>query len=179
VLLVDAPAGLLEDARVLALLDDAPCDVAVLVGGGPPGEGPILFPFSGLEHDWAAVELGAWLARALDRRLLLAGPSTGPSGRDASRLLASASLALQRALGVQADPLIVEPSPAALAAAARDAGVVVVGLTERWRREGLGSARTALATSPAVTLLVRRGLRPGGLAPRAGETRFTWTIAPA
>ena len=61
--------------------------------------------------------------------------------------------------------MIVEPSPAALVAAARDAGIVVVGLTERWRREGLGRARTALATDAgAPTLLVRRGLRPGGLA---------------
>jgi hypothetical protein len=25
---------------------------------------------------------------------------------------------------------------------------------------------------------VRRGLRPGGLAPRESYTRFTWTIAP-
>ena len=32
ILLVDAPQGLLEDARLLSLLDDAPCDVAVVVG---------------------------------------------------------------------------------------------------------------------------------------------------
>ena len=54
----------------------------------------------------------------------------------------------------------------------------MVGLTERWRRDGLGRARTALAVdADAPTLLVRRGLRPGGLAGRAGDTRFTWTIA--
>ena len=40
-LLVDAPAGLLEDARLLALLARAPCDVGVLVGG-EPGDGPVL-----------------------------------------------------------------------------------------------------------------------------------------
>ena len=28
-------------------------------------------------------------------------------------------------------------------------------------------------------MLVRRGLRPGGLTARAGDTRFTWTIAAA
>jgi hypothetical protein len=28
-----------------------------------------------------------------------------------------------------------------------------------------------------TTVLVRRGLRPGGLAPRDDGTRFTWTIA--
>lgn len=177
-LLVDAPDGLLEDVRILSLLDDAPCDVAVVVGTRQPRQGPVLVPFSGFEHDWAAVELGAWLARSLDCRLRLAGPSSGPSGRDASRMLANASLALQRALGVQADPVIVEPTPAALVSVARESGLVVVGLTERWRREGLGRARTALATSAGVTtLLVRRGLRPGGLAPRSGDTRFTWTIA--
>jgi DNA-binding SARP family transcriptional activator len=176
--LVDAPEGLLEDARLLSLLDAAPCDVAVLVGDGMPGAGPVLVPFSGVEHDWAAVELGAWLAHSLGRRLRLAGPDTGPSGRDASRLLASASIALQRAVGVDAEPVIVEPSPGGLVAVAGDAGVVVVGLSERWRREGLGSARTALATATgATTLLVRRGLRPGGLAPNTGDTRFTWTIA--
>jgi hypothetical protein len=176
-LLVDAPDGLLEDARLLALLDEAPCDVAVVVADGPLGSGPVLVPFSGLEHDWAAIELGAWLAQSLDRPLRLAGASTGAAGRDASRLLASASLALQRGLGVHADAVIVEPTPAALVAVAAAAGIVVVGLTERWRREGLGRARTALATAPGTTLLVRRGLRPGGLAPRAGGTRFTWTIA--
>lgn len=176
-LLVDAPAGLLEDARLVGLLDDAPCDVAILVPGAP-GEGPILVPFAGAEHDWAAVELGAWLARARGSPLVLAGSTTGTDGRDASRLLASASLAVQRALGVDAEPLLVEPSPQALVAAARGACLVVVGLTERWRREGVGRARTALAASPDhPTLLVRRGLRPGGLAPRSAETRFTWTIA--
>ena len=72
-LLADAPAGLLEDARVLSLLDHASCDVAIVVGEGPPGTGPVLVPFSGAEHDWAAVELGAWLALALDRPLRLAG----------------------------------------------------------------------------------------------------------
>ena len=63
-LVVDAPDGLLEDARLLALLDDAPCDVAILVGARAAGAGAVLVPFSGSEHDWAAVELGAWLARA-------------------------------------------------------------------------------------------------------------------
>jgi DNA-binding SARP family transcriptional activator len=180
ILLVDAPQGLLEDARLISLLDDTPCDVAVVVGDQSEMKGPVLVPFSGFEHDWAAVELGAWFAQALECPMQIAGPSTGPGGRDASRLLASASLVLQKALRVEADPLIVEPSPAALVAAAGDAGLVIVGLTERWRREGLGGARTALATAPGLTtLLVRRGLRPGGLAPQTSETRFTWTVGPS
>jgi DNA-binding SARP family transcriptional activator len=48
ILLVDAPQGLLEDARLLSLLDDAPCDVAVVVGDRPDIKGPVLVPFSGL-----------------------------------------------------------------------------------------------------------------------------------
>ena len=178
VLLVDAPGDLLEDARVLALLDGAPCDVAVVVAAGPPGDGPVLVPFSGAEHDWAAVELGAGAAQALGRPLRLAGAGAGHGGRDASRLLANASLAIQRALGIAAEPVIVEPSAAALAALARDAGLVIVGLTDRWRHEGLGRARSTLATSAAVpTLFVRSGLRPGTLAPADSASRFTWTIA--
>ena len=177
-LLVDAPAGLLGDPELMALLDAAACDVAVMAVPAPLGGGPVLVPFSGAEHDWAAVELGAGLARALGRSLRLAGASVGPGGRDASRLLASASLAIQRGLGLDAEPVIVEPDPEALVEAARDAGIVACGLSDRWRREGLGRARSALAAaSPVPVLLVRRGLRPGTLAPADGETRFTWTIA--
>ena len=176
-LLVDAPDGLLEDARVLALLDQAPCDVGIVVGGAPQ-EGPVVVPFAGAEHDWAAVELGAWLARARGAVLRLAGAAVGVDGRDASRLLAHASIAVQRALGVPAEPVLVAPDPPALVEVAKGAGLVVVGLTERWRRDGLGQARTALATQPfAATVLVRRGVRPGGLAPRDSDTRYTWTIA--
>jgi DNA-binding SARP family transcriptional activator len=176
-LLTDAPGRLLEDGRLLAVLGQAPCDVAVLVGGGI-GPGPVLVPFTGVTHDWAAVELGAWLARNTGVELRVAGASTGVEGRDASRLLASVSLAVQQALGVPAEPLLVEPAPAALTQAAADSGVVVVGLTDRWRQEGLGRVRTALVTrTPGSTLLVRRGARPGGLAPREQATRFTWTIA--
>jgi DNA-binding SARP family transcriptional activator len=177
-LVVDAPDGRLEDARLLALLDRTPCDVAILVGARPPRPGPVLVPFSGSEHDWAAVELGAWLARAGGRELQLAGASTSREGRDASRLLANASLAVQRGLGIGAEPVIVEPSPPALVTVARAAGVVVVGLPDRWRTAGLGRTRTALAVEPDLTtVLVRRGLRPGGLSPRHEGTRFTWTIA--
>ncbi len=179
---VDAPAGLLEDARVLALLEHAPCDVAVLAGAAGrsvAADGPVFVPFGGASHDWAAVEIGAWLARARSVPLRLAGATAGDAGgRDASRLLASASLAVQRALGVAAEPLLVAPDADALLAAAAEASTVVVGLTERWRRQGLGPARTALATRARVpALLVRGGSRPSGLAPAGSETRFTWTLA--
>jgi hypothetical protein len=176
-LLVDAPDGLLEDARLRTLLQDSPCDVAVLVAG-ERRDGPVLVAFAGAEHDWAAVELGARFRRGLGAPLRLVGALLGTSGRDASRLLANASLAVQRALGVATEPVLVEPEPAALVAAARNAGLVMVGLSERWRQEGLGRARTALATAGGhPILLVRRGLRPSGLAPRdARGTRFTWSV---
>jgi DNA-binding SARP family transcriptional activator len=179
--LVDAPDDLLEDARVLTLLEQAPCDVGVVAGiaraASRDHAGPVLVPFAGAAHDWAAVEVGAWIARNAGTQLRLAGAATGPDGRDASRLLANASLAVQRALGVSAEPLLVAPEPDAVVAAADGAGVIVVGLTERWKRNGLGSVRTALATRAAApAVLVRRGTRPGGLAPRGSETRFTWTL---
>jgi hypothetical protein len=173
---VDAPDRMLEDSRLLTLLENAPCDVAVLIGGASGGNG-VIVPFAGAEHDWTAVELGAWFAQATGTTLRLAGAAVGMDGRDASRLLANASLAVQRVLGVDAEPLLVEPAPETLSEATRDASLVVVGLTDRWRHEGVGRTRTALAVSPHhPTLLVRRGLRPGGLAPRSSDTRFTWTI---
>ena len=179
-MIVEAPAGLLDDPQLAAVLDAAVCDVAVAVRAGPAPDGPVLVPFSGAAHDWAAVELGADLARALGRPVRLAGASVGPGGRDASRLLASASLVMQRGLGIDAQPLLLEPAPGALVAAAGAAGIVVCGLTERWRREGLGRARGALASDPPVPVLfVRRGLRPGTLAPPESDTRFTWTVAAA
>ena len=175
--LVDASDQLLEDGRLLALLGHAPCDVGVVVGS-VAGPGDVLVPFVGGEHDWAAVELGAWLARAYDAQLFLAGATVGEGGRDASRLLANASLAVQRALGVTAEPVLVAPEPAALVDAAAETAVVCLGLPDRWQREGLGPTRTAIATrGDGPTILVRRGVRPGGLAPRGADTRYTWTIA--
>ncbi len=139
----------------------------------------MLVPFGGAEHDWAAVELGAWLARTSGVPLRLAGAaaSADEGRRDASRLLSHASLAVQRVLGVSAEPLLIAPGEEGMLEASRDAGRLVVGLSTRWEREGLGPARLRLAAEAEVpTLLVRKGLRPGGLAPPASLTRFTWSI---
>jgi DNA-binding SARP family transcriptional activator len=178
-LLVDAPSALLDDAVLGHVLAAAPCDVAVLVRG-EVRSGPVLVPFAGAEHDWAAVELAAWIAGAEGSPLRLAGPAAdgGGAGRDASRLLASASLAIQRALGVPAEPLLVAPGEVELLRAADEAALLVVGLSDRWRKDGLGPVRGALAARAApATVLVRRGMRPGGLAPRESLTRFTWSLA--
>ncbi len=168
---------MLDDPAVEAVLLAAPCDVGILVSRGDPvSQGPVLVPFTGAEHDWSAVELAAWIARSLRTSLLLAGPLEGE--RDASRLLARASLAVQRALGVEAEPMLVAPGADGLLAAADGVGLVVLGLPERWRRDGLGDVRRAIVrdAGPPV-LIVRRGLRPGGLTPPEGLTRFTWSIA--
>jgi hypothetical protein len=105
----------------------------------------------------------------------LAGSAT--ETEDASRLLASASLILQRAVGISASPLLVDPGVEGLVSAAAEASLVVFGLPADWRRKGIGEVRLAVAREAAApTLVVRKGLRPGGLAPAASHTRFTWTI---
>lgn len=182
-LLTDAPDELLAegapDEQLQALLADAPCDVALLVPRDATPEGPVLVPFGGAEHDWAAVELGAWFARADQARLRLAGAAAVPEHgrRDASRLLSHGALAVQRVLGVSAEPLLTPAGEEGMLDASRDAGLLVVGLSPRWHREGLGPARLRLAREATPpTLLMRRGLRPGGLAPPPALTRFTWSI---
>jgi DNA-binding SARP family transcriptional activator len=184
-LLADAPDELLAegapDEQLTAVLSDTPCDVALLVSRDATPEGPVLVPFGGAEHDWAAVELGAWLARAGHVPLRLAGAAAVPKQgrRDASRLLSHGALAVQRVLGISAEPLLTPPGEEGMLEASRDAGLLVVGLSTRWHREGLGPARLRLAREAAPpTLLVRRGPRPGGLAPPPALTHFTWSIRP-
>ncbi len=157
----------------------ATCDVVSLVeAGGAVGGGPIIVPFGAFEHDWAALELGAWVAMALARPLRLIGAADeAPGGRDASRLLADASLIVQHVSGLVAEPVLGRPGSDGVAALAAGAGLLVLGLSERWRTEGLGVTRRALVARPvAPTVLVRRGLRPGGIAPRDALTRFTWSL---
>jgi DNA-binding SARP family transcriptional activator len=165
------------------LLKAATCDVALVVAAGAPARrGPIVLPFGAAEHDWAALELAAWLARSTESplRLIGAASDTRTDGHDASRLLADASLIVQRTAGVQAEPLLARPGRASVAALAEGAGLLVVGLSDRWRTEGLGRIRSELAASPpAPTVFVRRGVRPGGLAPAESRTRFTWSLTSA
>jgi DNA-binding SARP family transcriptional activator len=168
-----------EDPAARTVLVEAPCDVCVLVSKGePPASRVVLVPFAGADHDWAAVEIGAWIAASRGARLRLAGREEGR--QDASRLLASASLAVQRVVGVASEPLLIPSGSEGLLTAADDAALVVIGLSERWRQDGVGAVRLALAerARPPV-LLVRRGLRPGGIAPKRSLTRFTWSLRPA
>jgi nucleotide-binding universal stress UspA family protein len=166
---------------VAPLFEHAPCDVAAVVARPVAApDSPVLVPFGGHEHEWAALEVAAWFAGAAGVELRLLGAASDPERgrRDASRLLAHAALAVQQLAGVATEPLLVEPGPEAAIAAADRASLVVLGLPDDWRRAGLGDARQALAARarPPV-LVVRRGLRPGGLAPDDGLTRFTWSLA--
>ena len=141
----------------------------------------MLVPFGAGEHDWAAVELGARLAIAEGVALRLAGTSAAADvgRRDASLSLADASLAVQYALGVTSEPILLGPETRSLLEAAESASVIVAGVSDRWRKEGIGSFRLSLADdAPVPVLFVRRGPRPGGLAPRAAETRYTWSLRP-
>lgn len=184
-LLLDAPATLLAtgvpDDGLAALLAGAPCDVALVAGAerrGAGGARAVIVPFGGHEHDWAAVELGAWAADATSAPLQLLGARTDPGSgrRDASRLLGHASIALQRGRGITAEPLLVAPGSDGVIAAAEHAALVVIGLSDRFAREGLGRARIDIAQRAAAPVVfVRRGLRPGGLAPPRALTRFTWS----
>ncbi len=182
--LLDAPSdlagGKLPD-EVAAILEHSAADVGVLAGA--PVESSrrdgVFVPFGGGEHDWAALELGAAFASASGLPLRLVGTKADPGRhqRDASRLLADASLAVQRVVAVRADPVLADPTTEALLAAVGSATLIVAGISERWRREGIGVVRRALvrdATAP--TLLVHRGPRPSALAPRESRTRFTWSL---
>jgi DNA-binding SARP family transcriptional activator len=190
-LLLDASLASLE-AKALppdlsAVLAEVPCDVALLVTREEAPAVidpvlPVLVPFGGVEHDWAAIELAAWLADSLGSPLRILGATAAPEAgrRDASRLLARASLIVQQVAGVAAQPVLVEPGDDGMVEAAAGGGLLVVGLSTRWRQEGIGRARLALARNARPpTLLVRKGLRPGGLAPPETHTRFTWTLAGA
>ncbi|HEY7731859.1 MAG TPA: BTAD domain-containing putative transcriptional regulator [Gaiellaceae bacterium] len=186
-LLVDVSRSVVADgvfgSLVETLLADAPCDVALLLGGRRAPvlatDRPVLVPFGGAEHDWAAVEVAAWIAGAQGVALRLLGSAGRDGERDASRLLANASLLVQRVIGIPTEPVLVPRGAAGVISAAADAGLVVVGLSLRWREEGLGETRLAVARdAEPPTLLVRAGLRPGGLAPEQSITRFSWTLGP-
>jgi DNA-binding SARP family transcriptional activator len=168
-------------ATLATLLEQAPCDVAAVVARPVASpDSPVLVPFGGDEHEWAALEVAAWFAGTAGVELRLLGAASDPESgrRDASRLLGHAALAVQQLAGVATEPLLVDPGPEAAIEAAAGASLVVFGLPDDWRRVGLGGARLALATQALPpALVVRRGLRPGGIAPDDGLTRFTWSLA--
>jgi hypothetical protein len=170
--------------EVSALLEEAACDVAVLVAkAGQPieldGENPVVVPFGGAEHDWAALELGSWLAATTGAPLKLLGAAgQSEEQKSVTRILADAGLLVQQATGISTEPLVVAGGRDGIVSAAAGAGLLVIGLSERWRREGLGPTRSEIAkAAPAPVLFVRRGTRPGLFAPRDNVTQFNWSMA--
>jgi hypothetical protein len=162
------------------ILERSPADVAILTGEAVDlrsGNG-LFVPFGGGEHDWAALELAACLASSAGVPVRLVGTRAVPrlGQRDASRLLADASLVVQRLVHVDTEPLLAEPTEDALVAAVADAALVVVGISPRWRSDGIGAMRRALVRAELPVLLTHRGPRPGGLAPGDSRTRFTWSL---
>ena len=165
---------------VATLLERTPCDVGLLTAGTGATGGPVVTPFGGAEHDWSAIELAAWLAVSLGSTLRLLGTEADPAlgRRDASRLLARASLLVQQVVGIATEPLLIPPGDGGVVEAAADARLLVVGLSERWRDEGIGAIRGAVArAAKAPVLFVRSGSHPRGITPPQTMTRFTWTQA--
>ena len=140
---------------------------------------PVLVPFGGAEHDWSALELGTWLASATGAPLKMLGVAgRTDDGTSVTRMLADAGLLAQQATGIRTDPLVVEGGRDGIIAAASGAGLLVIGLSDRWRREGLGPTRSEIArAAPAPVLFVRRGTRPGLFASRDNVTQFKWSMA--
>jgi Kef-type K+ transport system membrane component KefB len=164
------------------VLNEAECDVAVLVAKEgesvvPSSERGVLVPFGGAEHDWAALELGAWIAAATSAPLRMLGAAgQTDEGKQVTRLLGDASMLVRQYAGISAEPVVAEPGREGIVEAAAGSGLLVLGLSDRWRQEGLGPTRSEIAkAAPAPTIFVRRGLRPGALAPRGDVTRFTWS----
>lgn len=177
----EAPAELLSggpiDEPLSDLLEQAPCEVGLLTAGAGAADGPIVTPFGGSEHDWSAIEIAAWLAASLDTGLRLLGAQADPAlgRRDASRLLARASLLVQQVVGIVTEPVLIPPGDRGVVEGAAGARVLVLGMSDRWRAEGIGPIRMEIAAAAdAPVLLVRRGLRPPGIVPPQTFTRFTW-----
>jgi DNA-binding SARP family transcriptional activator len=167
-------AATLEPPELDALLAGAPCDVALAWGSErsfAAGE-PVLVPFGGGREEWAALELGAWIARAYDVPLRLLGTAARAGRRDASRLLAGASLSLQRFAGTAAEPVLLPPGPEGILA---ERGSVVVASLPR--RELDSTRKELVERAEMPVLLVRGGLGPSGLAPDRTLTRFSWSLS--
>ena len=181
-LVVAGAAGLVHgggDELAAGILRSAPCDVALhLAHAGAARQGPVMVPFAGTEHDWAALELATTIAAATGAPLVLTG-SNAPAGEDegdASRLLAAASLIVQQIGGLIAEPLLIPRGADAVIEAAATASHVLTGVPADYQVRGIGSTRREVARRVGTTVtLVRRGARSGVISADRDVTRFSWT----
>ena len=174
-ILLDAPSDLLEsglpDQELAVVLEQAPCDVGVLSGAGEMTTGPVVTPFGGIEHDWAAIELAAWLAQSLGTTLRLLGTEANPAlgRRDASRLLARASLLVQQVVGIVTEPVLVRTgeagvlerhaTPACSSSASPTGGEPKASATREWPSRWAPRCRHSscdAASGPAASPRTRR-----------------------
>jgi hypothetical protein len=89
----------------------------------------------------------------------------------------TASSRSRLAVGHRASSRSFRPGEQGVLDAARDARLLVIGLSERWQTEGIGRVRLAVAAGAgAPTLFVRRGVRPSGVTPHGTLTRFSRTM---
>jgi class 3 adenylate cyclase len=167
------------DELATGILRSAPCDVALhLARPGTSPQGPVMVPFAGTEHDWAALELATTIAASTGASLVLTGsnaPSAGDES-DASRLLAAASLIVQQIGGLIAEPLLIPRGADAVVEAAASASHVLTGVPADYELRGIGSTRREVARRVGTTVtLVRRGARSGVISADRDVTRFSWT----
>ena len=141
---------------------------------------PVLVPFGGAEHDWAAVEVAAWIARASGASLLLAGAEGDPGlgKRDASRSARERGAPRPARRRVATEPLLVPRGPRGH----RSRGRPTPGWSS-WASPASGARRASArpasrspGTPPARPC--SSGAACGREAWRRGEslTRFTWSL---
>ena len=68
--------------------------------------------------------------------LKLLGAANGNGKGDASRVLDSASLVVRQLAGIETESMLVNLANGGIVAATEGAGLLVVGLSERWKDEG-------------------------------------------
>ena len=183
--LVDCP--LAEDALeddLVAVLSGAPCDVALLVER--ENEVPVRTPIIRCWCRSAEPSTTGRPSRLLRGSRAHAAPRSGSREPKGIRAWASGMRAACSRVrpcwcsGPSGSPpsrVLVPRGAEGIVRAADDAGLVVSGVSALWHRDGLGETRLAIARRPGgSTLFVRRGLRPGGLAPEKSVTRFTWSL---
>ena len=167
--------------ELAGLLERSAADVGLLAGPAPDwtrGEG-VFVPFGGGVHDWAALELAAWLAAAADLPLRLVGTKAdaslgrrmraGCSPMRRSRSSASSASPPSRCWPSRPTPRSSQLSsrrPSSCSASHRDGG-----WTASVRPGGYSCAMAARRRCSCTA-----GRVPGGLAPRESSTRFTWSI---